>query len=164
MSEDPRPISLRAAVKKDLPLVLQFIQDLADYEKEPEAVVATVESLERNLFSEPPKAYCLLAFYGQEPAGFAVYFFNFSTWLAQPGLYLEDLFVHPHLRKKGVATALLRKLANIALKEGCGRFEWAALDWNTLATDFYKNLGARPLEEWTTFRVEGEAIRRIAEK
>ncbi len=164
MSESPRPISIRAAAKKDLPLVLQFIRELAEYEKEAGAVVATEESLERSLFSSPPKAYCLIAFYGQEPAGFAVYFFNFSTWLAQPGLYLEDLFVHPHLRKKGVASALLQQLAQIALKEGCGRFEWAALNWNTLATGFYKNLGARPLEEWTTFRVEGDSIRRIAEK
>lgn len=157
------PISIRKAAPKDLPLVLQFIRDLAEYEKEPEAVVATEALLEKHLFGDPPKAYCLLAFHQQQPAGFALYFFNFSTWLGRSGLYLEDLFVKPKHRKKGVGSALLVKLAQIAREQDCGRMEWAALDWNTLATDFYDKLGAVRLDEWTTFRMERSAIEKLAE-
>lgn len=158
-----QPISIRKAARKDLPLVLQFIRDLAEYEKEPDAVVATEALLDKHLFGDPPKAYCLLAFHEQQAAGFAMYFFNFSTWLGRAGLYLEDLFVKPQHRQKGVGSALLRKLAQIACDQDCGRMEWAALDWNTLATDFYDNLGAIRLEDWTTFRLEGEKIYELAD-
>jgi GNAT superfamily N-acetyltransferase len=157
-------IHIRPAEAGDEDRILVLIRALAVYEKEPDAVKATRADLTRHLFGEVPSAFCLLAFSGDapEPAGFALYFFNFSTWAGKQTLYLEDLFVHPEHRKLGVGTALLRALGRIALDRDCGRMEWAALDWNTLATDFYKKLGAVPMEEWTTFRVEGDGIRKIA--
>lgn len=162
MSKTEKRIFIREAESKDVSLVLQFIRDLAHYEKEPDAVVASEAMLETHLFGKHPKAFCLIAFYGQEAAGFALYFYNFSTWLGRPGLYLEDLFVRPQMRKHGVGSALLRKLARIALDHDCGRLEWAALNWNKLATDFYEKIGAEPLSEWTTYRIEGEEIERLA--
>lgn len=163
MGDRGKSIFIREAEPKDAPLILQFIRELARYEKEPDAVVATEADLERHLFGKRPKAHCLIAFYGQEAAGFALYFFNFSTWLGRPGLYLEDLFVQPKSRKNGVGTALLKRLSQIALRNECGRLEWAALNWNTLATDFYEKIGAEPLSEWMTYRIEGDEIRRLAE-
>ena len=136
--------------------------DLATYEKEPESAVATSPLIEEHLFGDHPKAYCILAFLNGVPAGFALYFFNFSTWLGKPGLYLEDLFVKPEMRKHGVGKALLRRLAQIAEEADCGRMEWAALDWNRLAIDFYLNLGAQAMEEWTTYRLTREGIRKLA--
>ncbi len=143
-------------------MILQFIMDLATYEKEPESAVATSTLIEEHLFGDHPKAYCILAFLNGVPAGFALYFFNFSTWLGKPGLYLEDLFVKPEMRKHGVGKALLRRLAQIAVEADCGRMEWAALDWNRLAIDFYLNIGAQAMEEWTTYRLTREGIRKLA--
>lgn len=156
-------LEIRPAEEGDVGLILAFIRALAEYEREPNAVVATEEGLRQHLFGTKPAAHCLLAFLAGEPAGFALYFFNFSTWLGRPGLFLEDLFVHPHLRRHGVGGALLRELARVAVARDCGRMEWMALDWNTLATDFYRKLGARPLEEWTTYRMDPAIFRRLAE-
>ena len=160
---DSPPIQLREARPSDVVLILEFIQALADYEKEPDAVHATEAQLKEHLFGEKPVAYCLIGFLGDEPAGFALYFFNFSTWLGKPGLYLEDLFVKPEFRKHGLGGALLRALAQIAVEKDCGRMEWSALDWNRLAIDFYLNLGAVAMDEWTQYRLTEEGIRRLAE-
>ncbi|MGJ3243529.1 MAG: N-acetyltransferase family protein [Opitutales bacterium] len=156
-------IHIRPAEAGDEDRILALIQALADYEKEPDAVQATRADLARHLFDATPSAFCLLAFRegATVPAGFALYFFTFSTWAGRQTLYLEDLFVRPADRKHGIGTALLRELARIAVARDCGRMEWAALDWNTLATDFYRKLGAIPMDDWTTFRLEGEGIRKL---
>ena len=156
-------VTVREAEKADVALILKFIRDLAEYEREPEAAVATPEMLERHLFGENPVAHCLIAERDGAPAGFALYFFNFSTWLGCPGLYLEDLFVEPAFRRDGVGKALLQMLARRAVDNGCGRFEWAVLDWNEPAIRFYRSLGARPMDAWTIFRLEGDPIRALAE-
>lgn len=143
---------------EDIPLILGFIRSLAEYERLSSAVVATEDALREALFGERPYAEVLLARYAGEPAGFALFFHNFSTFLAKPGIYLEDLFVHPHLRGKGIGKALLKKLASIAVERGCGRLQWSVLDWNAPAIDFYKRLGATALEEWTVFRLEGQTL------
>jgi GNAT superfamily N-acetyltransferase len=157
-------IAIRPAKAEDIPLILKLIKDLATYEKEPEAAVATPELMRQHLFSVDPKAHCILAFLDNEPAGFAVYFYNFSTWLGKPGLYLEDLFVEPHLRQNGVGQALLKRLARVAVETDCGRMEWSALNWNRLAIDFYLNLGAEALDAWTVYRLTGDKIRQLAEE
>lgn len=156
-------VQIRAATIEDVPVILQLIRDLATYERAPNDVVATEEGLRKVIFGKDPSAYVLLALEDGEAAGFAVYFFNFSTWLGRPGLYLEDLFVKPELRARGYGRALLVQLARIARDRGCGRMEWAVLDWNEPAIGFYKTLGAVPMEEWTVFRLTGDGIRRLAE-
>jgi GNAT superfamily N-acetyltransferase len=159
------PTEIRPACATDVPLILRFIRDLAAYEKLTHEVVATEEKLQRTLFpsdGSAPAAHCLLAFADGEPAGFALYFFNYSTFLAQPGLYLEDLFVKPELRGHGCGKALLLHLAKLANARGCGRMEWSVLDWNQPAIDFYRSLGAVPMDEWTVFRLAGDALRRHA--
>lgn len=153
---------LRAASAADVPLIAQFIRELAEYERAPQDAVATEEQLRAVLFGAEPAAHVLLAFAGDGPVGFAVYFFNFSTWLGRPGLYLEDLFVRPDQRGHGYGRALLEALARIAHERGCGRMEWAVLDWNEPAIQFYKKLGARPMDEWTVFRLTREGIARLA--
>ena len=156
-------MKIRAATREDIPIILQLIRDLATYERAPDKVTATEEQLADVLFSERPVAEVALVFEGDQPAGFAVYFQSFSTWLGRPGLYLEDLFVKPELRGKGYGRALLVHLARIARDRGCGRMEWAVLDWNEPAIGFYRALGAQPMDEWTVFRLTGEEIARLAE-
>ncbi len=146
-----------------MPIILQLIRDLATYERAPNEVTATEQQLVDVLFGDRPAAEVILVFEGDEPAGFAVYFFNFSTWLGRPGLYLEDLFVKPELRGKGYGRALLIQLAKIARDRGCGRMEWAVLNWNEPAIQFYRALGAKPMNEWTVFRLTGEEIAQLAE-
>jgi GNAT superfamily N-acetyltransferase len=153
---------IRSATEADLPVILELIKDLATYEREPDAVVATEAGLREVLFGRTPAAQVQLAFEGNEAVGFAVYFFNFSTWLGRPGLYLEDLFVRPSDRGKGYGRALLERLAQIAHERGCGRMEWAVLDWNEPAIQFYKKLGAQPMHEWTVFRLTQQELEELA--
>ena len=157
-------LTLRPAGVDDIPIVLQLICDLATYERAPNEVTATEEGLREALFGEKPAAEVLLAFEGAEPVGFAVFFHNFSTWLGRRGLYLEDLFVKPEARGKGYGRALLVHLAKIAHDRDCGRMEWAVLDWNDPAIQFYLKLGAKPMEEWTVFRLTREGIAALAEQ
>ena len=154
---------IRAACMEDVPVILQLIRDLATYERSPEEVTATEEQLVDVLFGERPAAEVLLAFEGNLPVGFAIYFYNFSTWLARPGLYLEDLFVKPEKRGKGYGRALLVELAKIARDRGCGRMEWAVLNWNEPAIKFYQTLGAKPMNEWTVFRLTRDEIAKLAD-
>lgn len=153
---------IRPARVEDVPIVLQLIRDLATYERAPDEVSATEEQLIEVLFGEKPAAEVLLVFERELPVGFAVYFYNFSTWLGRPGLYLEDLFVKPEKRGKGYGRALLVELAKIARGRGCGRMEWAVLDWNEPAIKFYRALGAKPMHEWTAFRLTRDGIARLA--
>ena len=139
-----------------------MIRDLATYERAPNDVIATEEGLREVLFGAEPSAKVILIFEGNEPVGFAVYFFNFSTWLGRPGLYLEDLFVKPETRGRGYGRVLLIHLAKIARDHGCGRMEWAVLNWNEPAIQFYRKLGAIPLEDWTVFRLTQNGINRLA--
>jgi GNAT superfamily N-acetyltransferase len=147
----------------DVPTILSLIRDLAEYERAPNEVVATAEGLREVLFGARPAAEVVLALEGKMPVGFAVFFHNFSTWLGRAGLYLEDLFVRPDARGKGYGRALLVHLARIAQERGCGRMEWAVLDWNEPAIQFYRKLGAAPNEEWTVFRLTGGGIAKLAE-
>ena len=153
---------IRTTTEADLPIILRLIQELAEYERAPDAVVTTEAGLREVLFGPQRSAEVLLALEGERPVGFAVYFFNFSTWLGRPGLYLEDLFVRPDDRGKGYGRALLERLARIAQERGCGRMEWAVLDWNDPAIQFYKKLGAEPMTEWTVFRLTQEGIAKLA--
>ena len=162
MNECPDFLIRRARVE-DVPVILQLIRDLATYERAPDEVSATEEQLIEVLFGEKPAAEVLLAFEAKSPVGFAVYFYNFSTWLGRPGLYLEDLFVKPEKRGKGYGRALLVELAKVARDRGCGRMEWAVLDWNEPAIKFYRALGAKPMDEWTVFRLTREEIARLAD-
>ena len=155
-------IRVSPAGEKDIPLILRFIRELAEYEKLSKDCVATEELLRDALFGKVRYAEALTAHYGNEPAGFAIFFHNFSTFLAQPGIYLEDLYVVPHLRGKGIGRALLVRVARTAKERGCGRFEWAVLDWNEPSIAFYKKLGAVPMSDWTVFRVTGRALDKLA--
>ena len=156
------PCVIRSATIADVPLILAFIRGLADYEKLAHEVVATEEALRRTLFGETPAAHVVLAEVGGQPAGFALYFFNYSTFLAKPGLYLEDLFVLPEFRSNGTGKALLLHLAKIANARGCGRMEWAVLDWNEPAKGFYQKLGAVPLDDWRVMRLTGRELEKFA--
>jgi GNAT superfamily N-acetyltransferase len=157
-----RNFEIRGATIADIPIILQLIRDLATYERAPNDVVATEESLHEVLFGAEPAAKVVIAFENTAPVGFAVYFFNFSTWLGRPGLYLEDLFVKPEVRGRGYGRALLVHLAEIARDHNCGRMEWAVLTWNEPAIEFYKKLGAAPLEEWRVFRLTSDGIGQLA--
>jgi GNAT superfamily N-acetyltransferase len=154
---------IRPARVEDVPVILELIRELAAYERAPDEVNATEEQLVDVLFGEKPVADVLLAFEGKSPVGFAVFFHNFSTWLGRPGLYLEDLFVKPDKRGKGYGRALLVDLAKVARDRGCGRMEWAVLDWNEPAIKFYRSLGAKPMEEWTVFRLTRDGIAKLAQ-
>ena len=154
---------IRSAHLEDVPIILELIRDLATYERAPDEVTATEAQLIDVLFGERPTAEVLLAFEGESPVGFAVYFYNFSTWLGRPGLYLEDLFVKPEKRGKGYGRALLVELAKIARDRGCGRMEWAVLNWNEPAIKFYQALGAKPMDEWTVFRLTRDEIAKLAD-
>ena len=157
------PLVIRRAEKSDIPDITALIQALALYEKMPEACLATDELIEQSIF-ERGEAQVLMAEYDGKVAGFSLYFYNYSTWMARKGLYLEDLFVYPEMRGKGIGKALILQLAKIAAKEGCGRFEWCCLDWNEPSIQFYKSLGAKPMDEWTIYRLEGEALQKLAEE
>ena len=154
---------IRPARVEDVPVILELIRDLATYERAPDEVTATEEQLVDVLFGERPAAEVLLAFEGKSPVGFAVFFYNFSTWLGRAGLYLEDLFVKPDKRGKGYGRALLVELAKIARDRECGRMEWAVLDWNEPAIKFYRTLDAKPMHEWTVFRLTSDGIARLAD-
>lgn len=145
-----------------MPEIRALIRELAEYEREPAAAVATEADLLRDGFGDSPRYSCLLALWGGAVAGFAFYFHNYSTWQGRWGLYLEDLFVRPPLRGRGIGKKLFVELARIAVREGCGRFQWQVLDWNEPALQFYEKLGARRLGEWVTMRVDGEALERLA--
>lgn len=155
-------LNIRPATPNDIGLILQFIRDLAEYEREPQAVTATEVDLARDGFGSNPKFRVVIAEWDGMPAGFALFFYNYSTWLGRPGLYLEDLFVRPQFRGKGVGKNLLLYLARLAVQENCGRFQWQVLDWNTPSIKFYESLGAGVMKEWLTMRVEGEALKRMA--
>ncbi|PTY08626.1 N-acetyltransferase [Opitutaceae bacterium EW11] len=155
-------ISLRPAVAADVSVVLGFIRDLAKYEQLSSECQATEAQVRDTLFGENPAAECLLAFADGEPAGFAVFFGNYSTFLARPGIYLEDIFVKPAFRKRGIGRALLLHVAKLANDRKCGRLEWTVLDWNEPAIEFYRGLGAQQLDEWRIFRLSGPALAKYA--
>lgn len=150
------------ATKPDLPVILELIRALADYEKLSDAVTATEERLGETLFGAKPAAEVFLAYWDGECAGLAVFFATYSTFLAERGLYLEDLYVKPHLRGEGIGLALLKQLATVAAERGCGRLEWGVLGWNEPAIRFYEKLGAVPMDEWRKYRLTGEALSRLA--
>lgn len=157
-------VRIDPAGETDVPIILSFIRKLAEYEKLSHMVVATEENIREHVFGANPVAAVLLAYWDDEPVGFALYFRNFSTFLGRPGIYLEDLFVEPSHRGRGVGKALLARLAKIAVVRGYGRLEWAVLDWNTPSIEFYRSLGAIPKDEWTTYQVTGEALGKLAGK
>lgn len=155
-------VRIRPVMPQDVPLLCQLIRDLAVYEKLEHECRVSPEGLHAALFGPRPSAKALVGELSGVPEGFALYFTNFSTFLAKPGIYLEDLFVRPHARGSGLGKALLSTLARIAVEEGCGRVEWSVLDWNEPAIGFYKRLGAVPMSEWTVFRLAGESLREVA--
>ena len=155
-------VTIRKATAADVPLILHFIRALADYEKLLDLVSATEAKLQATLFGERPAAETLLAYLGEQPVGFALFFQNYSTFLAQPGIYLEDLFVNPDARGNGIGLALIQAIAKIAVERGCARMDWAVLDWNTPAIEFYHRIGALPQTEWTTQRLVGDALVKMA--
>ena len=156
-------LSIRLAAASDASLMLKFIRHLAEYEREPDAVIATEASLVRDGFGQQPKYRCLFAEWNGEPVGFALFHYNYSTWRGQPGLYLEDLFVLTEARGKGIGKALLQKLAQIALEENCYGLRWMVLEWNAPALKFYESLGAEMLGEWETMLLRGEPLERLAQ-
>ena len=160
----PRPagLLLRAAGAADAGLILELIRELAAFERLAHEVVADEGALRRHLFGERPAAEVLIAEVDGAPAGFALFFTSFSTFVGRPGIYLEDLFIRPAFRGRGVGRAMLARLAQTALQRGCGRFEWSVLDWNEHAIGFYRRLGARPMSDWTVFRLDGEALAALA--
>ena len=156
------PTQIRPAIPTDAPHILQFIRELAEYEKLSNQVTATEQLLHQHLFGPRPVAECLIAELDHTHVGFALYFHSFSTFVGRPGIYLEDLFVRPAARGKGIGRALLTHLAKIAVERNCGRLEWSVLDWNASAIGFYKKLGAIPMDEWTVMRVAGDALKNLA--
>lgn len=155
-------LTIRNATPDDVPLILRFIHALADYEKLAHEVVTDETELHARLFSATPQAEVVIAEWQSAPAGFALFFHNFSTFRGKRGLYLEDLFVQPEYRGKGIGKALLQRLAGIALQRDCARFEWAVLDWNQPARDFYESLGAECMMDWRIYRVTGDALSKLA--
>lgn len=162
--DGPSTLRIRPAVKADVPLILRFIRELADYERLLHEVVATEDRLRDTLFGARPAAEVVIAEDGGEPLGFALFFHNYSTFLAQPGIYLEDLYVGPEARGRGAGRALLAHLARLAKERGCGRLEWWVLDWNESAIRFYRSLGAQPMDDWTVFRLAGAPLARLADE
>jgi GNAT superfamily N-acetyltransferase len=154
---------IRSATPADVPTIARLIRALAEYEKLSHEVVLSEEDLRQHLFGDKPYAEVVLAEDAGQVVGFALFFHNYSTFLAKPGLYLEDLFVFPEHRGRGHGKKLLSHLAKLAVERGCGRFEWAVLDWNTPAIEFYKSFGAVPMHDWTVFRVTGDAMKRLAQ-
>jgi GNAT superfamily N-acetyltransferase len=159
----PHHLTIRQAAAGDVPTILSFIRELAEYERLAHEVAATEEDLHDWLFGEQRVAEVLIAEYVGEPAGFALFFRNFSTFVGKPGIYLEDLYVRPELRGKGIGRSLLKAVIQAAREQNCGRVEWAVLDWNESAIRFYRSLGARCMSEWTVFRLDADAIRSLSE-
>ncbi len=157
----PEP-QIRPATEEDVPLILRFIKELAEYEHLSHEVSATEEALRESLFGERRGAEALMAYLGDKPAGFALFFHNFSTFLGKPGIYLEDLYVRPEFRGSGIGRALLVRLAKLARERGCGRLEWWVLDWNEPSIGFYKSIGAVAMDDWTVYRVAGEALENLS--
>ena len=157
-------VRIRPAVEADVPLILHFIRELAEYERLRHEVVATEQRLRDTLFGARPAAEVVIAEDAGQPLGFALFFHNYSTFLAQPGIYLEDLYVRPQARGRGVGRALLVHLARLARERGCGRLEWWVLDWNESAIRFYRSLGAQPMSDWTVFRLTGGDLARLADE
>jgi GNAT superfamily N-acetyltransferase len=155
-------LNIRPATQNDIPEILKLIRELAEYEKLSDQVVITAEDLQRDAFGAEPIIHILMAEWDGAIAGYALYFHNYSTFRGRPGVFLEDLFVRPHFRKKGIGKALLVHLAKIAVDKKCARFEWQVLDWNTPSIEFYKSLGAVVMKEWLTMRVTGEALEKLA--
>ena len=155
-------LRIEPATERDVPLILRLIKELAEYERMSDEVIASEDGLRRTLFGPHPAAEVVVGYAGDEPAGFALFFHNYSTFLGKPGLYLEDLFVVPKFRGRGYGKALLVHLARLAVERDCGRFEWSVLDWNEPAIGFYKKLGASPMDAWTIFRVTGDALHKLA--
>ena len=156
-------IRIQPATVGDVPLILRLITALGEYEKLAHQVIATEDSLRETLFGERPAGHVVIAYEGEAPAGFALWFYNYSTFLARPGLYLEDLFVLPEFRGRGIGKALLTHLARIAVDRGCGRMEWAVLDWNESAIGFYRRLGADVMDDWRICRFTGDTLRAAAQ-
>ncbi|RIL05404.1 MAG: GNAT family N-acetyltransferase [Proteobacteria bacterium] len=156
--------AIRGADPADLPLILSFIRELAEYEKLSHEVVATEDSLRASLFGDRPAAEVIIGEWHSKPAAFAVFFHNFSTFLGRPGIYLEDVYVRPEMRGKGIGRIMLSYLAKIALERNCGRFEWWVLDWNEPALRFYRSIDAVPMDQWTVQRLTGAALERLAEE
>ncbi|HEX7830777.1 MAG TPA: GNAT family N-acetyltransferase [Thermoanaerobaculia bacterium] len=159
----PDALTIRFATESDVPLITRFIRELAEYERLGHEVVATEDKVRETVFGPRPYAEVLIAEAEGDPVGFALFFHNYSTFLARPGIYLEDLYVRPELRGKGYGKALLAKLAAIARERNCGRFEWAVLNWNEPAIQFYRSLGALPMNHWTVYRVTGEELDKLAD-
>jgi GNAT superfamily N-acetyltransferase len=157
-------VTIRPALEEDVPLVLEFVRELAEYERLSNEVVATEADMREALFGTRPYAEVVFACVNGEPVGFALFCYNFSTFLAKPGIHLEDLFVRPASRGRGIGQRLLSWLARETLRRGCGRLEWAVLDWNEPSIRFYESLGARAMKEWFTYRLSGEALERVAAK
>ncbi len=156
-------IRIAPAADADVPLLLDLIRELAAYERQPDAVTADVDTLRASLFGPRPAAEALIAYLAAAAAAaYAIYFTSFSTWTGRPGIYLEDIFVRPQFRRRGVGRALLVHIARLAQERGCSRFEWAVLDWNQPALDFYRTLGAEALDEWTVYRLSGASLARLA--
>lgn len=155
-------IEIRSATAKDAALIMHYITELAVYEKLEHEVVATETDIRDSLFGDDSVSHAVICKIDNEPVGFAIYFFNYSTWLGKNGLYLEDLYVSPKHRGQGAGKALLKHLAQIAVAKGCGRFEWSVLDWNELAINFYRSLGAKPQDEWVAYRLTGQALKDLA--
>ena len=158
----PIPFILKTATERDVPVILRCIRGLAEYERLEHEVTATEEDVRESLFGARPGAEVLIAWADEEPAGFALFFHNYSTFLARRGLYLEDLFVFPAFRGQGVGRLLLSHLARTAVERGCGRFEWSVLDWNENAIAVYRRIGAVPMDEWTVYRLTGDALANLA--
>ena len=156
-------LRIEKASEGDVPVILSFIRELAEYERMSDEVVATEDLLRTALFGERAMAEVVIAYRDEQAVGFALFFHNFSTFLGQPGIYLEDLYVQPHARGQGIGRALLAHLARLAKERGCGRVEWAVLDWNEPAIRFYQGLGAVPMSEWTVFRATGDTLDRLAQ-
>lgn len=154
---------IRPALGEDVPVILKFVRDLARYEKAENEVAATEQLLQASLFGPTRRAYAVIAETADQPVGFALYFFSYSTWQAKPGLYLEDLYVQPQHRNLGIGRMMLKTLAQTALAHGCGRFEWSVLDWNEPSIKFYEKLGAVAQREWVKYRLSGPSLRELAE-
>ncbi len=162
MSNNTQTATFRTATREDIPTILSLIKELAEYERLSHEVVATEALLEQHLFGPHPKAEVILALLDEQPVGFALFFHNFSTFLARPGIYLEDLYVKPEAQGKGIGKELMVRVARLAVERDCGRFEWAVLDWNEPSIEFYRRLGAVPQAEWTVQRLTGDALAQLA--
>jgi GNAT superfamily N-acetyltransferase len=155
---------IETPTERDVPIILKLIKGLAEYEKLAHEAVATEEGLRESLFGSRRVAEALIGYADKEPVGFVLFFHNYSTFLGRPGLYIEDLFVLPQWRRRGLGTQLLTRAAEVAVERGCGRMEWSVLDWNAPAIAFYKKLGARAMDEWTVYRLTGDALNNLAKR